>query len=347
MEGGSNNGGNGSSSTKGKAVTKRKRRLTSSMSSPKITASPSSSSISNSPDPLLSTTPTSQIGRSAKTRMKGVVIEKSICYGNIAWWLGPKADEQHTHRWTAYVRGPNNQDLSYFIKKVVFSLHPSFPNPVRVVEKPPFEITETGWGEFELAIRIYFVDPLEHPVDLYHGLVLYPPEGQAALSTKKPVVKENYDEIVFNDPTEYFYQVLKFHESNSTTTSPHPLALVRGSRGQAPVPPSEKELKELLQINQARTVVREEIIRLKDNYDNQDNQCRILREEIKQMSELLDEANKRRRLQHIQHMQQIQAVESQSQQQQSQLLDSSAPSPFSPPSTSTSSPSVSVSAVPE
>ena len=30
--------------------------------------------------------------------------------------------------------------------------------------KPPYEITETGWGEFEIIIKIFFIDPNERPV---------------------------------------------------------------------------------------------------------------------------------------------------------------------------------------
>lgn len=39
-----------------------------------------------------------------------------------------------------------------------------------VIEEPPFEIEEEGWGEFELAITLYFTDPTEKAVDLYHTL---------------------------------------------------------------------------------------------------------------------------------------------------------------------------------
>jgi YEATS domain-containing protein 4 len=39
-----------------------------------------------------------------------------------------------------------------------------------VLEEPPFEIEEEGWGEFELAITLYFTDPTEKAVDLYHTL---------------------------------------------------------------------------------------------------------------------------------------------------------------------------------
>jgi len=36
---------------------------------------------------------------------------------------------------------------------------------ISVVLKPPYEVTETGWGEFEVIIKIYFNDPTERPVN--------------------------------------------------------------------------------------------------------------------------------------------------------------------------------------
>ena len=35
-----------------------------------------------------------------------------------------------------------------------------------VVTKPPYEITETGWGEFEIIIKIFFIDPNERSVSI-------------------------------------------------------------------------------------------------------------------------------------------------------------------------------------
>ena len=70
------------------------------------------------------------------------------------WREGTQADEYHSHRWTVYVRDPENKDLSHVVDKVVFKLHDSFEKPVRVVEAPPFELTETGWGEFEIGITV-------------------------------------------------------------------------------------------------------------------------------------------------------------------------------------------------
>jgi YEATS domain-containing protein 4 len=65
----------------------------------------------------------------------------------------------------------------------------------KVIETPPYEVTETGWGEFEIMIKIYFVDPAEKHQTLYHHLQLYPKE-EGGLSSQKAVVSEHYDEIV-------------------------------------------------------------------------------------------------------------------------------------------------------
>jgi len=78
-------------------------------------------------------------------RVKGVTVERPLIFGNLAWWQGKKADPAHTHKWTAFVRGPQNEDISYFVKKIVFYLHESFERPKRVVTHHPFEVSATGY----------------------------------------------------------------------------------------------------------------------------------------------------------------------------------------------------------
>ena len=93
------------------------------------------------------------------------VILKPIIYGNVAKYFGKKREEDgHTHQWTVYVRPYDNEDMSAYIKKINFKLHDSYANQNRVITKPPYEVTETGWGEFEIVIKIYFQDPNERPV---------------------------------------------------------------------------------------------------------------------------------------------------------------------------------------
>ncbi len=119
--------------------------------------------------------------------MKDVELCLPICVGTVSFWLGKKADEYHSHRWTVYVRSPMNEDLSPMVKKVVFHLHHSFDQPVREVHQQPFELTETGWGEFEITVVVHFVDEAsEEPYQMVHGLKLFHANDQP-LTTKKPV----------------------------------------------------------------------------------------------------------------------------------------------------------------
>lgn len=78
-----------------------------------------------------------------------------------------------------------DEDLSPFVSKVSFSLHSSFADPIREVTEPPFEITETGWGEFEAGIKIFFHDPEEQPIEVFHLIQLYPPVSQQQVTVKK------------------------------------------------------------------------------------------------------------------------------------------------------------------
>ena len=109
-----------------------------------------------------------------------------VVYGSVAFYLGKKADEYQTHQWTLYVRGPNNEDLSGVISKVVFQLHASFAQPVRELESPPFEVTERGWGEFEAQMRIIWKDTTEKATLVRHGDLpcqIQPNDADAFLSS--------------------------------------------------------------------------------------------------------------------------------------------------------------------
>lgn len=144
-------------------------------------------------------------------RIKTLSVSRPIVYGNTAKKMGankpPAAPAEHTHLWTIFVGGPQNEDISYFIKKVVFKLHDTYPNATRVVESPPFELTETGWGEFDVNVKIHFVDEAnEKVVSFYHRLRLHPYE--ASHKPNDEIKSVFYDEIVFNEPNEQFFQIL-------------------------------------------------------------------------------------------------------------------------------------------
>ncbi|KAJ8087092.1 NuA4 histone H4 acetyltransferase complex and the SWR1 complex subunit [Marasmius tenuissimus] len=171
-----------------------------------------------------------------KVRVRGISIFRPIIYGNTATLLTPEERKNgvnppdHTHKWTVAVRSAASvtdsdivggaDDLSYFIKRVTFKLHDTYANPTRNIDKPPFEVSETGWGEFEIQIRILFISEAgEKPMVLYHHLKLHPwtasgepeiPPPEVALKMG-PVHSWQYDEVVFNDPFQNFLNILTAH----------------------------------------------------------------------------------------------------------------------------------------
>ncbi|KAJ1257857.1 hypothetical protein BS78_10G028400 [Paspalum vaginatum] len=116
---------------------------------------------------------------------KDVEISFPIVYGTISFWLGKKASD------------------------------------VTQVFKTRQELSESGWGEFEIAITLYFhSDVCEKRLDLFHQLKLYPEEEAGPQSTKKPVVVETYDEIVFPKPIEAFFQRVQNHPAANVPRLP-------------------------------------------------------------------------------------------------------------------------------
>ena len=193
-------------------------------------------------------------------RKKDTELVVPICYGTCAYWLGKKADEYHSHKWTVYLRGPENEDLSHVISKVVFNLHPSFKEAQRTLEKPPYEVTETGWGEFEIGITVHFSDDSgEKSVDLSAPLKLYEESAdgkQEKKEQKKPVIKEKYEEMVFHEPDESFLKRVKSHKTKQAPTTE--ITPVLGKRD---------DTDELLRIATARKVVAERVSVLKAQLD--------------------------------------------------------------------------------
>ncbi|VVA99435.1 unnamed protein product [Arabis nemorensis] len=145
--------------------------------------------------------------KNGRKTVKDVEVSVPIVCGSIAFFRGKNVKDYRTHKWTVYVRGATNEDLGVVIKKVIFQLHPSFQNPTRVVDSPPFTLSECGWGEFKIDITVFFhTDVCEKKLELSHMLKLNPENdyGAIPLSTKIPVVAEFYNEIVLPDPFESF-----------------------------------------------------------------------------------------------------------------------------------------------
>ena len=192
-----------------------------------------------------------------KTKQMAAALEASAAAASVPFVIGSIAfnvgrsrlsNPEHTHRWTVFVRGAHNQDLTYAISRVIFVLHVSYPDyrrgegpplplfgarrgrrraafsgrcahtrapppprslpptpqlPRAEVRAPPFQVSETGWGEFNVEVEIFLKDPAAAPIRLTLPLKLHGAEGVSAAAPtaaqmEKPVVSEAYDEIVFN-----------------------------------------------------------------------------------------------------------------------------------------------------
>ena len=209
----------------------------------------------------------------ASGRLKGLTIVKPIVYGNVAKYFGKKRDEDgHTHQWTVYVKPYKNEDLSNYVKKVHFKLHESYQNQNRIITKPPYEVTETGWGEFEIVIKIHFVDPNERPVTIYHILKLFETDPVSkTINVKKNLISEFYDEIIFYDPSLMMKTLLTQtrtltlgpykHETNFEDKKERTLDSIMAAKNK--VRHEIKDLKERLKVAQDMiSKYKEEIVRI-------------------------------------------------------------------------------------
>ncbi|KAH6914725.1 yeats family protein [Coprinopsis sp. MPI-PUGE-AT-0042] len=148
-----------------------------------------------------------------RVRQRGITVYRPIIYGNVAVALtdderAKLSSRDHTHRWTPLSPTSDQvggaDDLSYCIKRV---------NQLDV-DKAPFELTETGWGEFEIQIKIAFVgESGEKPILVAHHLKLHPwtATGESEIPPLDVAIKHGpvhswqYDELVFNDPMLVFF----------------------------------------------------------------------------------------------------------------------------------------------
>ncbi|WBW74469.1 NuA4 and Swr1 complex YEATS family subunit Yaf9 [Schizosaccharomyces osmophilus] len=148
------------------------------------------------------------------TRVSKCQISRPILIGNDAKPLTPEerahAHTDHTHTWRIFVEGVDGEDISKWIKKVVFKLHDTYNNSTRSIESLPFEVIETGWGEFDIMIRIFFMpETHEKSLTFYHRLKLHPygPRMEEEKAAGGLVESVQYEEIVFNEPFEYTYKL--------------------------------------------------------------------------------------------------------------------------------------------
>ena len=93
-----------------------------------------------------------------------IKIEQGFAYQGNDYW-----------KWWIWVEGP--ADELDRIDYVVYTLHPTFPNPVRTVtdRASKFRLDTMGWGVFRIYAKV--VDKGSNETRLKHDLVLEYPDG--------------------------------------------------------------------------------------------------------------------------------------------------------------------------
>lgn len=157
---------------------------------------------------------------SSSKRVKNTKLMRPFIIGNEAHVLPHPAfadrtiPDGHTKGWKVYVRPlPNGPDITTWLRKVQFKLHHTYDNASRMIEAPgPFEVSETGYGEFGVEIRLYFAgESGEKAVYREHYLVLgsYGSEEQKARQEKENhIIAERMEIVEFNDPTQEFFKMM-------------------------------------------------------------------------------------------------------------------------------------------
>ena len=167
--------------------------------------------------------------------MNNVTVTKPIIIGSYSFLKasenGSSSGSAQAFRWTILLRSgeSEDEDISEYIRRVEFNLHSTFAQPRRVVETPPFQVEEQGWGEFEIVVRIFFHDTNERPLELKHWLKLRHEDDEVVQGqdyTKIPVVSETFEEILFYSPHEWFYEKLMRPKRTGGITGGAPTSII-------------------------------------------------------------------------------------------------------------------------
>ncbi|KAI1819114.1 hypothetical protein F4861DRAFT_167908 [Xylaria intraflava] len=188
----------------------------------------------------------------AGKRVKGTQIFRPFIYGTTARPFNDTDNPRpagvpldHTHSWQVFVKGVDDTDIFYWLRRVQFKLHESIANHLRTIDaetiikenealtgsksskKPQkaFVVNETGWGEFEITIKLYYDGKSgEKPQTLYHHLRLHPygrtEAEKEAMRMSGEVIAWTYEEQVFNEPFEEFYKILTSGARDKGTPAP-------------------------------------------------------------------------------------------------------------------------------
>lgn len=148
-------------------------------------------------------------------RVKNTRVSRPFIIGSQSWTLTPEnhpdpIPENHTKGWRVYVKGlDGGPDITTWLKKVQFKLHHTYADASRTIEAPPFVISETGYGEFDIELRLYFDSSSGEKAQYrLHRLRLEPFGSEQEIAKQKAdnlVTADNLEVVEFNEPSQDFF----------------------------------------------------------------------------------------------------------------------------------------------
>ncbi|EFO83772.1 hypothetical protein GCK72_001494 [Caenorhabditis remanei] len=140
-----------------------------------------------------------------------------VIVGHSSTRLPPGRPDGHTHKWTLFVK-PANREYEDFldtklIQKVKFKIHETFEQPERLVKKPPFKITESGFASFGAVVTIYLNLPNEKPRSIPYELTLFTGDHDVQNEVQKLAIRSE------DVPQAYLEQIRRYSKSKKRKAS--------------------------------------------------------------------------------------------------------------------------------
>jgi transcription initiation factor IIF auxiliary subunit len=121
---------------------------------------------------------------------------KNLTFATYSRLLGKRSDQER-YAWCVYLHETDEQLKK--IREVEYTLHPTFPNPVRnIIDREHcFPLLSDGWGAFSIRIRVISIDG--DLVRASHMLTLEKdnwPRGKRPVSFKDDDTKRVYEALI-------------------------------------------------------------------------------------------------------------------------------------------------------
>eukprot|EP01084_Bolivina_argentea_P024454 45559_1 len=101
-----------------------------------------------------------------------VYIDEELFIGNTHQLITKTDKKRDSHKWSMFISTLSTKLIKpKSIKCVTYNLHESFKKPKIIVKKPPYLLSRTGWGLFDILVEIEFKEKYKRKdIKITHSL---------------------------------------------------------------------------------------------------------------------------------------------------------------------------------